>query len=64
MKRGRFPRNQKNGYVAGIFESGPKDVAANYRPIVLTNHISKLLERVVRKDIIKYMDDNALWDNR
>ena len=38
-------------------------IAANYRKIVLTNHISKILDRVERKDIIKYMDDNDKWDN-
>ena len=56
--------NLKNGYMAEVYKSGPNEIAANYSPIALTNHISKILERVVRKDIIKYMDENDMWDNR
>ena len=59
-KSGRYPSNQKNGFVAGVYKSGPKDIAANYRPIVLRNYVSKLLERIVRKDITKYIDNNNL----
>ena len=48
----------------GSIRVAQNQIAANYRKIVLTNHISKILERVVRKDIIKYMDENYMWDNR
>ena len=36
----------------------------NYRPISLTSHISKALERIVRMDIVEYLDKNGLWDPR
>ena len=64
MKAGRFPTNLKNGYVAGIHKGGDKDIPANYRPIVLTSHISKILERLVRMDMVQYLDENQLWDSR
>ena len=64
LKDGKFPTNLKHAYIAGIFKSGNKSEPANYRPISLTNHISKLMERVVRKDIVKYLEVNNLWDNR
>ena len=64
MKVGRFPANLKHALVAGIFKAGDKSMAANYRPISLTNHLGKLLEKVVRQDIIDHLDRNGLWDNR
>ena len=64
LKAGRFPSNLKHAYIAGVFKSGCKSDAANYRPISLTNHISKLLEKVARLDIVKFLEENDLWDNR
>ena len=60
MEVGRFPSNLKHALVAGIFKSGDKSVAANYRPISLTNHLGKLLEKIVRQDIIEHLDRNGL----
>ena len=48
----------------GSIRVAQNQIAANYRKILLTNHISKILERVERKDIIKYMDENYMWNNR
>ena len=46
----------------GSIRVAQNQIAANYRKIVLTCLISKILERVVRKDIIKYMDENYVWE--
>ena len=48
----------------GSIRVAQNQIAANHRKILLTNHISKILERVERKDIIKYMDENYMWNNR
>ena len=48
MKVGRFLTNLKHALVAGVFKSGDKSIAANYHPIFLTNHLGKLLEKIVR----------------
>ena len=42
MRLGRFPNNLKHALVVGIFKSGDKSLAANYRPISLTNHVGKI----------------------
>ena len=64
QSKGAFSTILKSTYVMGIFKSGDKTIAANYPPIALTSHLSKILERVVRKEIVKYLTDNNLWDPR
>ena len=59
-----FPRNIKHTFVVGIFKGGVSSDLANYRPISLTFHASKVIEGVVRIYIVKFMDDNELWDER
>ena len=56
--------NLKNVYMAEVYESGQMKKLPIIFQFLLTNHISKILERVVRKDIIKYMDDNDMSDKR
>ena len=41
--------------------SGERTAAANYWPIALTSHLSKIMERVVRKDIVDYLTASNLW---
>ena len=35
---------------------------ANYRPVALTSHIIKLFEKIVRKYIVAYMEENDLFN--
>ena len=51
LGKGNFPDILKETYVMGIFKAGDKTLAANYRPIALTSHILKILERVIRVDM-------------
>ena len=39
-------------YIAPIFKKGEKTKPANYRPVYLTSHIIKKIERIVRKQIV------------
>ena len=64
MKIGIFPSILKNAIIIGIFKSGDKSNPKNYRPIALTSHLSKIMERVVRSDLVSYMDHHGLWDHR
>ena len=43
-----------------IFKKGKKSDPANYRPVSLTNVTGKLMERVVKEALTKYLEDNAL----
>ena len=43
-----------------IFKKGSKGLPANYRPVSLTSHVIKMFERVMRKKIVKFIEDNEL----
>ena len=62
MDMGKFPSLLKNAIIIGIFKGGDKTEPSNYRPIALTSHLSKLMERVVRKRLVDFLDTNGLWD--
>ena len=64
MRRGEFPRILKHAFVIGIYKGGEKFLAKNYRPISLTSHLSKVVERAVRSDIVEFLDDWNMWDPR
>ena len=43
-----------------LFKKGSKGLPENYRPVSLTSHIIKLFGRVVRKKLVKHLEDNSL----
>ena len=38
-------------------------MAKNYRPVVLTSHLIKMFERVLRKVLVKHIEDNFILPN-
>ena len=60
MKNGIIPTKYKNQTITPIHKKDSKAIAANYRPISLTSHIVKVYERVIRKKIVTYLEDNKL----
>ena len=60
---GIFPQNLKHAIVAPIYKgknSDPKEFV-NYRPISLLPTLSKVIEKVVQKQLYLYMNDNNLF---
>ena len=47
-------------YITPLFKKGNKTDAANYRPVSLTSHLIKVFERVMRKHLVSYFEDNNL----
>ena len=59
---GITPTDLKHSNIIPIHKGGSYGVSANYRPVALTSHIIKVFEKVVRKSIVKFMDDNTLFN--
>ena len=47
-----------------MFKKGNRSMAGNYRPVSLTSVVCKLLKKIIREHIIKYMKVNKLFSNK
>ena len=47
--------------MAAIFKKGDKKLPENYRPISLTSVPGKILERIIRNEIVNHMTENNLF---
>ncbi len=55
IKHSVFPDKWKQGKVAPLHKSGPKDDVNNYRPISVLPIISKILEKHVHDSLMDYL---------
>ena len=60
LDTGQVPQACKEGIVTPIFKGGNKGDCENYRPIVLTSHISKIFERVVAEKLMDHLEAEEL----
>jgi hypothetical protein len=60
-----FPKNMKLARVQPLYKGeGKKNEATNYRPISLLSCIGKIIERVIGKQLMKYLEENGLLNTR
>lgn len=64
MSDGKFPEVWKTAAVSPIHKSGPKNDPANYRPISLLATFSKVLEKIVNKRLVNFIENHNLLSNR
>jgi len=60
MKSGQVPADWKEANVVPVFKGGCRNVATNYRPISLTSQLSKVLETIVRDQVVEFLEVNKL----
>ena len=60
MSTGHDPRAWKQATVTPVFKGGIASDPSNYRPISLTSVFSKLMERVVVPDMLRYCKEEGL----
>ena len=60
LKSGTFPTQWKRAKIIPIHKSGDKDTPSNYRPISILPCVSKLLERVVQRQLLAYLHKNNI----
>ena len=52
----------KLAYITPTYKSGSRLEASNYRPVSLTSHVMKVYERVMKKNIMKHLMKNGLFN--
>ena len=60
LRQGCVPDDLKVARVTPIYKSGSKDDFSNYRPISIVPICSKILEKIVHKQLYVYVSDNQL----
>ena len=60
LETGEIPNDWKKANVTAIFKKGSKKEASNYRPVSLTSHVCKILERIIKEDLVSYLESNKL----
>ena len=57
---GYIPAELKTQYITPIYKKGDRTDPANYRPVSLTLHIIKTFERVIRKNLVRHLEENMM----
>ena len=62
LDTGEIPQLLKTANIVPIHKGGSMGGPGNYRPVALTSHIIKLFEKIIRKYIVAYMEENDLFN--
>jgi exonuclease III len=63
LKDGYVPAALKMGIITPIHKGGSRGAAKNYRPVTLTTHLIKILERIIRAKLVKHMNDIGAFND-
>ena len=56
----QVPDDWKSANVTAIFKSGSKKEASNYRPISLTSQFGELFEKIIKLQLVEYLEKTRL----
>ena len=60
---GHIPSSLKRQLITPVFKKGSRLLPSNYRPIALTSNIIKIFERVIRSQLVSYLETHHLISN-
>ena len=60
MNEGKLPSVWKDANVTPLFKKGEKAKPNNYRPVSLTCILCKVMESIIRDELVAYLEDNEL----
>ena len=64
LRHSKLPSIWKLASITAIFKKGNKKYPGNYRPVSLTSDPCKLLESLIRDNIVKHMNANDLFTGK
>ena len=62
MDLGYLPQRLKDIWITPLWKGGPRTDPAEYRPLAMSSHITKTLERLIRKQMVEYMNNHNLLE--
>ena len=62
LDSGTTPRVLKVNFITPIFKSSDQGAPVNYRPVALTSHIIKVFEKVLRRRLAVFLEENDLYN--
>ena len=60
LNEGVVPDDWKKANVTPIYKSGPKGIPGNYTPVSLTCIVGKVMESILRDEIVDFLAKNEL----
>jgi len=57
---GRVPQDWRTANITPLFKTGKRSQAENYRPVSLTSQICKIVESVLRDELVSHLDKHNL----
>ena len=60
MNSSMIPSIFKTQFITPVYKKGNRSDPGNYRPISLTSHIIKIFERILRKRIVAFLEENKI----
>jgi len=64
LASGVLPLDWRTANITPIFKKGSRTKAENYRPISLTSIVCKILESIIRDNIVDHIKNNNLLNDR
>ena len=56
LKTGEIPIDLKRPIITPIYKGGSRNLPKNYRPVALTSHLIKILEKICAKNIHQFLE--------
>ena len=60
LKSGRLPRDWTRANITPVFKKGNKHAPKNYRPVSLTSLVIKVMERLIQRRLVKFLNDSSM----
>ena len=60
LDSGTIPQDWKQADIAPIFKKGNRTDAANYRPVSLTSVVCKVMESLIKQQLVRHLESNNM----
>ena len=62
LDSGSIPDALKKSFIIPIHKGGSHALPERYRPVALTSHLIKIFEKIIRKNLVLFIEENNLFN--